>query len=64
MLYFISNLIIMEVLKKWLIISLLGFIVLVILIIFFSGIRIVRPTNRGLVETFGKYTRFAEPGFH
>lgn len=29
-----------------------------------SGIRIVRPTNRGLVERLGKYNRFAEPGFH
>lgn len=34
------------------------------IIIFFSGIRIVRPTERGLVETFGKYTKFAQPGFH
>ena len=29
-----------------------------------SGIRIVRPTHRALIETLGKYTRFAEPGFH
>lgn len=28
------------------------------------GIRIVRPTQRALVERFGKYLRFAEPGFH
>ncbi|HLC74450.1 MAG TPA: SPFH domain-containing protein [Candidatus Nanoarchaeia archaeon] len=27
-----------------------------------SGFRIVRPTERGLVETFGKYKRFADPG--
>lgn len=31
---------------------------------FFLGIRIVRPTNRGLIERLGKYNRFAEPGFH
>ncbi len=31
---------------------------------FFSGIRIVRPTHRGLVERLGKYVRFAEAGFH
>ena len=31
---------------------------------FFAGIRIVRPTHRGLVERLGKYNRFAEPGFH
>jgi regulator of protease activity HflC (stomatin/prohibitin superfamily) len=30
----------------------------------FGGIRIVRPTHRGLIETLGKYTKFAEPGFH
>ena len=33
-------------------------------VIFFLGIRIVRPTHRGLIEKFGKYTRFAEAGFH
>ena len=31
---------------------------------FFSGIRIVRPTHRGLIERLGKYNRFANPGFH
>ena len=36
----------------------------VILILFFAGIRIVRPTHRGLVERLGKYRRFAMPGFH
>lgn len=40
-----------------------GLIVLVILILF-AGIRIVRPTHRGLIETFGKYSKFAMPGFH
>jgi len=39
-------------------------IALIIIIIFFAGIRIVRPTNRGLIETLGKYTKYAEPGFH
>lgn len=32
--------------------------------LFVAGIRIVRPTHRGLIETFGKYTKFALPGFH
>lgn len=44
-----------------------GFLALlagVILVVFFSGIRIVRPTHRGLIETLGKYTKFAQPGFH
>ncbi|MBC8314854.1 MAG: SPFH/Band 7/PHB domain protein [Bacteroidales bacterium] len=39
-------------------------IIAVILLIFFIGIRIVRPTHRGLVERFGKYHHFANPGFH
>lgn len=38
--------------------------ILVVLIIFFAGIRIIRPTHRGLVERLGKYKRFALPGFH
>ena len=35
-----------------------------VLIIFFAGIRIVRPTHRGLIERLGKYYHFANPGFH
>jgi regulator of protease activity HflC (stomatin/prohibitin superfamily) len=38
-------------------------ITIVVLIIFFAGIRIIRPTHRGLVERLGKYKRFALPGF-
>lgn len=33
-------------------------------VLFFAGIRIVRPTHRGLIERLGKYNRFAGPGFH
>lgn len=33
-------------------------------LIFFMGIRIVRPTHRGLVERLGKYQKFAMPGFN
>jgi len=36
----------------------------VIAFIFLIGIRIVRPTHRGLVERLGKYHRFAMPGFN
>ena len=36
----------------------------VVVIIFLSGIRVVRPTTRGLVERLGKYHRFANPGFN
>jgi regulator of protease activity HflC (stomatin/prohibitin superfamily) len=36
----------------------------VVLFFFLIGIRIVRPTHRGLIETLGKYTGYAQPGFH
>jgi regulator of protease activity HflC (stomatin/prohibitin superfamily) len=39
-------------------------IVVVLIVIVALGIRIVRPTHRGLVERFGKYNRYASPGFH
>jgi regulator of protease activity HflC (stomatin/prohibitin superfamily) len=39
-------------------------IVVVVLIFLLAGIRIVRPTHRGLVERLGKYNRYANPGFH
>lgn len=35
-----------------------------VVVLFFTGIRIVRPTRRGLIETLGKYSGFAQPGFH
>jgi regulator of protease activity HflC (stomatin/prohibitin superfamily) len=39
-------------------------IAVLVVILFFSGIRIVRPTHRGLIERLGKYKWFANPGFH
>ncbi len=39
-------------------------VVIVAVVLFFMGIRIVRPTHRGLIERLGKYRRFAQPGFH
>jgi regulator of protease activity HflC (stomatin/prohibitin superfamily) len=36
----------------------------VLITIFALGIRIVRPTHRGLIERLGKYRKFAESGFH
>lgn len=39
-------------------------ILILAIIIFFAGIRIVRPMERGLIETLGEYTKFAFPGFH
>jgi regulator of protease activity HflC (stomatin/prohibitin superfamily) len=35
-----------------------------LLFIFFAGIRIVRPTHRGLVERLGRYNHFARRGFN
>ena len=39
-------------------------ILIVVFLVFLSGIRIVRPTHRALIERLGRYHRFAEPGFH
>ncbi len=39
-------------------------IIALVIFLFFLGIRIIRPTHRGLIERFGKYNRFANPGFH
>ncbi|MCU7795991.1 MAG: SPFH/Band 7/PHB domain protein [Candidatus Thiodiazotropha sp. (ex Myrtea spinifera)] len=38
--------------------------VLILFVFILLGIRIVRPTHRGLTERLGRYHRFAEPGFH
>ena len=35
-----------------------------VVFIFLSGVKIVRPTERGLIERLGKYRKFAKPGFH
>lgn len=40
------------------------YIIIFVVAIFFWGIRIVRPTQRGLIERLGKYNHFANPGFH
>lgn len=39
-------------------------VVLGVVLLFFIGVRIVRPTERGLIERLGKYQKFANPGFH
>ncbi|HNX91621.1 MAG TPA: SPFH domain-containing protein [Candidatus Omnitrophota bacterium] len=46
------------------IINVVTIAVVAVLFLFFCGIRIVRPTHRGLIERLGKYHRYAEPGFH
>jgi regulator of protease activity HflC (stomatin/prohibitin superfamily) len=40
------------------------YVAIPVIIILLSGIRIVRPTQRGLIERLGKYYHFANPGFH
>jgi len=44
--------------------DILMMIIVVAVIVFLMGIKIVRPTHRGLVERFGRYNRFATPGFN
>jgi regulator of protease activity HflC (stomatin/prohibitin superfamily) len=41
-----------------------GLVFALVVVYLFSGVRVVRPTTRGLIERFGKYRRLAEPGFH
>jgi regulator of protease activity HflC (stomatin/prohibitin superfamily) len=40
------------------------YLIIPVVFIFFIGIRIVRPTQKGLIERLGKYHHFANPGFH
>jgi regulator of protease activity HflC (stomatin/prohibitin superfamily) len=42
----------------------IGVIIILVIVALILGIRIVRPTHRGLVERLGKYHRYAVPGFH
>ena len=45
--------------------GIIGWILLIVVLVWFfsMGIRIVRPTQRALVERLGKYNRFRQPGF-
>jgi len=45
---------------EWVLITIMIVAILYIL----AGMRILRPTQRGLIETMGKYSRFATPGFN
>jgi regulator of protease activity HflC (stomatin/prohibitin superfamily) len=40
------------------------YLIIPIVFLFLIGIRIVRPTEKGLIERLGKYHNFANPGFH
>jgi len=39
------------------------YIIIPVLFLFLIGIRIIRQTQRGLIERLGKYYNFANPGF-
>ncbi|HVP91773.1 MAG TPA: SPFH domain-containing protein [Terriglobales bacterium] len=43
--------------------ALIAWIGIVVIVLFLAGIRIIRPTHRGLVERLGRYNRFAKAGF-
>jgi len=36
----------------------------VVFVFLLAGIKIIRPTHRGLIERLGKYHKYANPGFH
>lgn len=40
------------------------YVIIFVVFVFLIGIKIVRPTERGLIERLGKYNKFAKPGFH
>jgi len=40
------------------------YVAIIVVLVFFIGIKIVRPTERGLIERLGKYNKLANPGFH
>jgi regulator of protease activity HflC (stomatin/prohibitin superfamily) len=42
----------------------LFYLIIPVILIFLLGMRIIRPTHRGLIERLGKYHHFAQPGFH
>jgi regulator of protease activity HflC (stomatin/prohibitin superfamily) len=44
--------------------TLISIAAILVLFFLFSGIRIIRPTQRGLIERLGAYKKFGNPGFH
>jgi regulator of protease activity HflC (stomatin/prohibitin superfamily) len=44
--------------------NLMTIVIIAVVFLFLAGIRIVRPTQRALVERLGKYNHFATPGFN
>ena len=54
----------MDGIFEWCLTSFVGVLILFLIIMFFVGIRIVRPTQKGLIERLGKYKKTADQGFH
>jgi regulator of protease activity HflC (stomatin/prohibitin superfamily) len=48
----------------FLVFVIVAIVVIVVGLFIASLVKIVRPTQRGLIERFGKYNRFAPPGMH
>ena len=44
--------------------GILYLVIALVVVLFLMGIRVVRPTHRGLIERLGKYNRFANLGFN
>jgi regulator of protease activity HflC (stomatin/prohibitin superfamily) len=55
---------IIKIIKTEVYMNTIVFTSIAVIFFFFLGIRIVRPTEKGLIERLGKYNRFANPGFH
>lgn len=45
-------------------INYLWYLIIPVVLLLFAGIKIVSPTQRGLIERLGKYRKLANPGFH
>lgn len=39
-------------------------LIIFVVVVFLVGIRIIRPTERGIKERLGRYDKFCRPGFH
>ena len=42
----------------------MGIVIFILLLLTASSVKTIRPTQRGLVEQFGKYHKFAKPGIN
>ena len=49
---------------NYLVAAIIVIAIVFIIVILAMGIRVIRPTHRGLVERLGKYNRYCNPGLH